>query len=419
MPENDAATATANPGKGGRFNWLIWPAAILGIAAAGYYGYQRFQFDADHVVTDNAQVQGKIVKILAPEKGFLQTVKVTENEAVTQGQVLAELENRYYKLEVERAQARLNSLQAQRGTNASSNPSQNSSSGGARGLSAIKLDTAQANLEVIQAQLQEAQSSAAVAQTRLNNVRQSFGNGEASQVDVNAAQAAADQANARLLTLQKEELAAKQQVQESAANSQLLDYNIQEARAELAQAKLGLEFTQIKSPIDGYATQINVNPGIMMEQGQYMLTVISAADKWLVANIKETDFERVFVGDPVDIAIDAFPGTNFKGMVDSLSPAAGNQFSIIPRNNASGNFIKIEALIPVVIRFTEPLEEIEKLVAGMSAEVQITVDAKRGPRSTKAPTHSASVKESEPSASKSGDQEAGASASNPGSSHGQ
>ncbi|GHC06100.1 HlyD family secretion protein [Cerasicoccus arenae] len=351
-----------------RFNWLIWPVAIIGLIAAGIYGYQRLQFDEAHIVTDNAQVQGQLIKILAPERGWLNTVSVFENQPVTEGTILGELENQYYQLEVERAQAKLNALQARKGTSGTKDGS---------GLAQAKLATAQANLEVVQAQLSEAQSTAKQSTAQLqrmqsNKISQTF---VQSQLDM--AQGSADQANARLLTLQKEAYAAQQEVQEAMAGAQLLDYNIEEAKAELAQAQLNLSSTEIKSPINGHIAQLKVNPGTMVEQGQYLMTVVSDDDKWLVANIKETLFERIYLGDKVDVTIDAFPGTDFKGVVASLAPAAGNQFSIIPRNAASGNFIKVEALIPVVIRFTEPLSDIEKLVPGMSAEVTISVDAKR------------------------------------------
>ncbi|WP_309385852.1 HlyD family secretion protein [Cerasicoccus frondis] len=368
MAENSKQETAATPTRS-KFNWLIWPVAVLGLIGAGVYSYQRYQFDQLHIVTDNAQVQGQMIKILSPERGWLTQVTVQENQPVKEGELLAELENRYYKLEVERAQARLNALVAQKGSDTNAGP------GG--GLAQAKLATAKANLEVIQAELAEAQSSADQANDKLTRVKSSQTSASFVQAQLDMATATSNQANAKLLTLQKEAYAAQQQVQEAMANAQLLDYNIEEAKAELAQAQVNLDSTEIKAPISGNVAQLKVNPGTTVEQSQYLMTVVSYDDKWLVANIKETQFERIFIGDLVDITIDAFPGTDFKGVVDSMAPAAGNQFSIIPRNYASGNFIKVEALIPVVIRFTEPSQDVAKLVPGMSAEVNISIDPKR------------------------------------------
>lgn len=352
-----------------RFNWLVWPVAIIGLLAAAIYTGQRYRFDQTHIITDNAQVHGQMIKILAPEQGFLTSVSVIENQSVAKGDSLAALENQYYQLEVQRAQAKLDALVATKG---SEKPDQAQD-----GLAQAKLATAQANLEVIKAQLEEAKSQADSANAQLQRMQGARTGQNFVQAQLDTAKANADQANARLLTLQKEALAAEQQVQETLANAKLLDYNIQEAKAELAQAKLNLASTEMMAPIDGHIAQLHGYPGMLVEQGQYLMTVVSKDDKWLIANIKETQFEKIFLGDLVDIKIDAFPGTDFKGVVASFSPAAGNQFSIIPRNYASGNFIKVEALIPVLIRFTEPEGEIEKLVPGMSAEVRIGIEPNR------------------------------------------
>ncbi|WP_309400530.1 HlyD family secretion protein [Cerasicoccus maritimus] len=365
MAEN-SKQETAAPTTRSKFNWLIWPVAVLGLIGAGIYSYQRYQFDASHIVTDNAMVQGKMIKILAPERGWLTEVTVLDNQPVVEGDLLAQLENRYYKLEVDRAQANVNALIAQKGVESKERQ------GG--GLAQAKLATAKANLGVIQAELAEAQSSADAANDKLTRIQSNQNSPAFVQAQMDMAKATSEQANAKLLTLQKEAYAAQQQVQEAMANAQLLDYNLQEAKAELAQAKVNLESTEIKAPISGHVAQLQVNPGTTVEQSQYLMTVVSQDEKWLVANIKETLFERIDIGDLVDITIDAFPGTTFKGVVESLSPAAGNQFSIIPRNYASGNFIKVEALIPVMIRFDETKERIEKLVPGMSAEITIAIE---------------------------------------------
>ncbi|MEO0794938.1 MAG: HlyD family secretion protein [Verrucomicrobiota bacterium] len=363
-----------------QLSWLIWPIAIVGLIAAGIYAYKRYEFDRTHIVTDNAQVQGKLVKVLAPEHGMLEQVLVLDNQAIRKGDLLAELENEYYLLAYQQAQANLNVLIAQKGGDKDQQKSDS--------LAAAKLSSAQANLQVIQAQLAEAQAAADQADAEVKRMERNKQSRTFVQAQYNLAKANAEQSKAQVATLQKESYAAGQRVQEALASAKLLDFNIDQARAQVAQAKLSLSYTEIRSPINGNVAQLNIYPGSTVEQGQYMMTVVSADDKWLVANIKETLFEKVFLGDKVDIKIDAFPGTDFRGVVESYSPAAGNQFSILPRNNASGNFIKVEALIPVRIKFTEPLTEIEKLVPGMSAEVTITIDPDRKWEKAEEPAYS-------------------------------
>lgn len=345
---------------------IILPVAI----AAGWFGYQHWMFDRGHVYTNNAQVQGRIVKVMSPERGFVEKLLVQDNDPVKQGDLLVQLSPDYYEWEVKRTEAQFNILQSRVG------------SGEDTGLAGAQIDSAKANLEVVQSQLAEAEAQAAEAEANLTRRQTALAGDRNSTTladQLKPLEQAKAMADARVLTLKKEEYAALQHVNEATANSHLVAYGLDSAKAELEQAKQRLAHTSIHSPINGVVAKRVVEQGTLAEAGQYLLSVVSLSDVWLVANIKETDFLKVQPGASVSITLDAFPGQTFQGVVNSTSPATGGMFSLIPKDNASGNFIKVPALIPVRIDFVGLPQAVHRLLPGMSAEVSIEVDPPKSP----------------------------------------
>ncbi|MEM8549772.1 MAG: efflux RND transporter periplasmic adaptor subunit, partial [Verrucomicrobiota bacterium] len=185
--------------------------------------------------------------------------------------------------------------------------------------------------------------------------------------------AQSDSLQAKVTTLQQQVTLADKQLAEQQANEKLVGFNLNQAKAELEQAKLRLANTVVKSPIQGYIAQENINPGVLVQSSQYLMSVISLENVWITANIKESQIERVIIGYPVTIVLSAFPSITFYGEVESISPAAGSEFALIPTDNASGNFIKTEALIPVRIRILRT-KDFGRLLPGMNATVTILTD---------------------------------------------
>jgi len=340
---------------------MLWPLVILGAIGFGWFAYVEWQYEKNRISTDNAQVESLIVKIFSPEQGYIETVDVNENDYVTQDQALVNLDNDYYQWEVDRAQANFNLLQAKIG------------SGSDPGLSSAQLQSAEANQQVINAQLDQARSDLTDAQDEVSDLEKRKDKPGFVQSDLTRAQTQVSELEAKVNTLEKQALLADKQLVEEQANQKLVGYNLNQAKAELEQAKLRLANTVIKSPINGYVAQKNVSAGLLVQPSQYLMSVISLSDVWITANIKESQIERIKIGYPVVIKLDAFTGETFYGEVESISPATGSQFSLIPKNNAAGNFIKTEALIPVRIKILEE-ENKARMLPGMSASVTILTD---------------------------------------------
>lgn len=364
MSEEQTTAKTPTRKKTIWANSLVWIVVIILIVVLGAYGYNKWVAEKSHIYTDNAQIQGRIVKILSPESGYIKELLVTNNIHVKKDQHLAQLSDDNYRWEVDRAQAQYNVLLSQQGSEKDA------------GLSAAQLASAQANLEVIQSQLAEAQAKSDQSASSLSRKQMQLRNGDINQNQFDQAKATDNQAKASLLTLQKEAYAAQQSVIEAQANSKLIGFNLNSAKASLAEAQQRLNNTLITSPINGVIAKQTVEQGLLVQAGQYLMSVVSLSDVWIVANIKETDFLKVKPGASVNITVDSFPGRIFPGVVNSISPATGDMFSLIPKNNASGNFIKVPALIPVRIDFVGLPEADFHLLPGMSAEVQIAIDGK-------------------------------------------
>ena len=138
------------------------------------------------------------------------------------------------------------------------------------------------------------------------------------------------------------------------------------------QAELQLSYTSVVAPVDGIVARESVTPGQLVSPGQPLMSVVPVSDSWVVANIKETDIDRLALGNDVEITIDAYPGHPFHGEVESISPATGSRFSLLPPDNATGNFTKVVQRVPVRIRVTDGESEMTPLRPGLSAEVEVT-----------------------------------------------
>jgi len=209
------------------------------------------------------------------------------------------------------------------------------------------------------------------------------------EAQVRQAEATARKAHAdldRLLPLAQQQIVSQQQLDAAqtavaAADAQLAaaqaalvgaDARVAAARAARDLAALQLSYTRVTAPMAGVVSKKSVEVGQLVQQGQPLMSLVSLDDAWVVANLKETQVSDVAVGDPVDITVDAYPGRHFRGHVESLSPATGAKFSLLPPDNATGNFTKVVQRIPVRIRPDGPADAAHPLRPGMNVEVTIT-----------------------------------------------
>jgi len=306
---------------------------IMGVILVGIliFGVRKWWFSRSHVSTDNAQVDGHIVPILPKVGGFVAEVRVEENHSVKAGDTLVVLDDRDLRARLAQTEADLAALLA------------TVSSRGRVG---------QAEAAVAQAQ---AQAVKAIAD--LQRIEPLARQEVVSQQQLDAARAAAAAAEAQL----------------AAAQAMLVgaDARVAAARATRDQAALQLSYTRIMAPANGVVSKKAVELGQLVQPGQPLMTVVPLEDVWVTANLKETETADVTPGDSADITVDAYQGVHFRGHVESLSPATGAKFSLLPPDNATGNFTKVVQRIPVRIHLDSPVDPAHLLRPGMSVVATI------------------------------------------------
>lgn len=309
--------------------------------------------------TDNAYVEADMAVIAAKVSGYVASVDVDDNQQVKAGQPLVHIVPADYRAAVAKADAEVERLGRERGA------------AGARvtaGADAI----AQAKAALRAA---EAQAARAVADSRRAENLLAQGFSTRAMVDQRRAEAA----SALALVAERQAAIAGATAGREAASGTAGGAGAAQkaAMAQAEVARLDLENTVIRSPLDGVVGNRSVRAGQFARQGQQMMVIVPVAKAYLVANFKETQIAGMQVGMPVEITLDAYPDTPLKGRIDSFSPASGSRFSVIPPENATGNFTRIVQRVPVKIVFDQPLPEGVRLVPGISANVG--VDLRRQP----------------------------------------
>lgn len=309
--------------------------------------------------TDNAYTQSDITNISARISSRVVVSYITDNHQVKQGQLLAELDDRAYKVAILKAEADV-------------------------AKSSAALSNAQANAKMQQSIINQYSSSLVSAQASekyagqelsrfktLNSrhyIAQSDMDKAASAYKVAAANVA--EAQASLETQQAKLAVLRTTIEQDQAQ-------LKQAQASLADAQLQLTYTRIIAPVSGVIGNRNLQVGMFTQAGQTIASIIPEQQPWVVANFKETQYGRMKPGQPVGITIDSYPGQVFKGHIESLAPATGSEFSLLPANNATGNFTKIVQRLPVKIMFNQQVT----MPSGLSCEV--VVDTRHETESTK------------------------------------
>jgi membrane fusion protein (multidrug efflux system) len=248
-------------------------------------------------------------------------------------------------------------------------------------VSRQQLDNALAAEREAHAQLKSAISKASASENAVNEARANVASAQAAvaqaEAQVAEAQSHIGQAQAQVTTARGQMAAANAApVQVEASRQQLItaSADVRQARADLAQAELNLSYTHLRAPIAGRVTKRAVDVGNYVAPGQALMALVPV-HVWITANYKETQLDRMRVGQPVDIRVDAFPGIQFKGKVDSFQAGTGARFSVMPPENASGNYVKVVQRVPVKIVFDEPDDKLQMLGPGMSCEPAVDISS--------------------------------------------
>ena len=332
---------------------------MLGAAAllAGWLGY-KWWHGLSHVSTDNAQVEGHIVPVLPKVGGFVSEVKAVDNQPVKSGELLVRIDDRDYQARLAQAEADLEVAVANAGKE------------GAGGQAGAQLAAARAGAAGAPA-VDQAVANADRARKDLERIRQLIEKKMVSPQQLDAADAAARAAEAQVRSSREAANSAAQQVEAFSAALRGASARVDNARAARDFAANQFADTRVVAPASGIVSNKNVEPGQLVQAGQPLMSVVPLDDIWVAANLKETDVRNVRPGDAVEIEVDAYPGERFEGTVESLSPASGARFSLLPPDNATGNFTKVVQRIPVRIRFNRPNDPARLLRPGMSCFVTI------------------------------------------------
>ena len=378
-------------------------AIILGAIVLAIVGFFLWRYFSSYESTDDAQVDGHINSISARVSGHVLKLNIRDNQMVQAGTVLVEIDPADYQLAVDRARAAYNDAKATADAAGVDIPltSVNTSSA----LSSANADILNAQAGIKAAKQQYAGAKANLAQAEANDVKaqhdleryrqlvekeeisqqqydQAVAAAKASAASVVAASAGADAAEAQVTQAQSKLAQAQanqryastapKQIAVTRARAESAQAAAQLRKAELDQAELNLQYTKIIAPVNGIVSDRTVEVGQNVQSGQELLKVIPLDDIWITANFKETQLRDMRPGQRVTIYVDS-TGEKYKGHVDSIAGASGARFSLLPPENATGNYVKVVQRIPVKITFDPGETREHKLRPGMSVEPKVWV----------------------------------------------
>lgn len=351
----------------------------LAVAAGLYWHYSGIE------TTDNAQVEGHISPVAARVSGTVTEVLVASNEYVEAGTVLVRLDRSDYEVALKQAEAALAEARAAAQAAETAVPVITATSRSQESGAASDLAAAEARLASARARLREAEVRSTLAQQDLDRLEPLIQKDEISRQEYDAAKTAADAARASRdnaeATVHEAEKAveaagarleaartAPQQVAIQRARHASEMARVTSAEAAVAAARLDLEHTEIKAPVSGVVSRKGVEIGQVVSAGQPLLALVQLDEIWVVANFKENQLRDIRPGQSVSISVDAYGGRTYRGRVESIAAATGARFSLLPPENATGNFVKVVQRVPVRIFLDEGQDPEHLLRPGMSVE---------------------------------------------------
>ncbi|HXE12927.1 MAG TPA: HlyD family secretion protein [Bryobacteraceae bacterium] len=401
-----------------RVRMVVFAILILAIIAAiPIYNY----YDSRES-TDDAQIDGHIVPISSRINGTILSVLVNDNQLVTAGAELVKLDPANYQAQLAQAEANVASAEADADAAKVNVPiieintsSQIKTTGADVLVARAGVDAAQKQVDAANARLASAKAQLAQAEANNNRAQKDvvrykelvdkdeisqsqydayFASAQASaaQVDtakagvneaahnVAVAQAAIAQAKAKLnsanVTERQSRSSAPQERATSKAKYEAAQAQLKQAQASLELAKLNVDYTILRSPVTGLVSKKNAEPGMRVSPGQQVMAVIPLDDVWITANFKETQLTRMKVGQEVEIKVDAYGGRKYKGHIDSIAAASGARFSLLPPENATGNYVKVVQRVPVKIVLDPGQNQDHLLRPGLSVEPTVLLNSK-------------------------------------------
>ena len=322
---------------------------ILGLG----FGIKEYIYYSKHEDTDDAQIDGDISPVVARVGGYVDSISFEDYQHVNQGQLLVKIDDRDYKVKLEQAQS------AQKVASASVQVSQDQISTTAASSASAKAQVDAASIKLKQADRDYARYA--------NLVK----DGSITQQQFEQAQVARDAAKVALQAAQDQYKATLEQISGTRSQLNVTNTGVSQKQTDIDFAKLQLSYTNITSPASGIVSKKAIQKGQLVQPGQTLFSVVNDNSLFITANFKETQMGHLRVGEKVDIDVDGLPGEKIEGEVYEFSPATGAKFSLLPPDNATGNYVKVVQRIPVKIKINASKEVMAKLRVGMSVNVSV------------------------------------------------
>ena len=324
---------------------------VLVLVTAGYFGYKKVNFALTHETTDNAQIETQITPVLPRVAGYVKHIAIKDYNSVKTGQLVvelddAELQTQLLEMEADYKQAEVDVINAKASVN----------------NAVVSLRVNKGNIDLSQMRRKKAEDDLKRDQSLFADQAITKKQVDDSRFNVETTAQQLENSTTDLTAAQSRIAVLEAGVQKAAAG-----LDIKKARIE--QIKLKLTYTKIYAPQAGKIGKKNVSEGQYVQAGTPLFSIVNDTTYWIIANFKENQLKKLYPGKEVDVEMDAFPGVKIKGVIESLSEATGAKFSLLPPDNASGNFVKVTQRVPVKIQIKEIEKYRNMLRAGLSVYV--------------------------------------------------
>jgi membrane fusion protein (multidrug efflux system) len=354
---------------------FFWVGGVIILTALFFLGLGYFVRSFTRESTDDAFLDGHIVAIAPKVAGQVQAVHVRHYQAVKAGDLMVEIDPRDFEAQLNMKQASVANAEANRKLVQASFE-----------LMRTRVESSEGVLHQAEADAAAAKATADVATANLSRVEGLFKQQIIAQSEYDTAKASAISAQAALTSAQEKVRTEESHVKEARTQLEGARIAMGQANAQMAQtaadlklAELNLSYTKISAPQTGIIARKNAEPGSYLQVGQQILALVPD-EIWVTANFKETQLARIHPGQSVEVKIDSVPDRLFKAHIESMQPGSGARFSLLPPENAVGNFVKIVQRVPVRIRFDEALKADHVLGPGMSVSPSVVISTFRIPR---------------------------------------
>jgi membrane fusion protein (multidrug efflux system) len=329
--------------------------ALIVLLAAGY-GIKKYLYGLNHEDTDDAQLESNIIPVIPRISGYITEITFNENQLVHQGQLLIRLDDRDLQVKEEQAKAALDNAIA-------------------------NLSVAKANFSTAQTAVETAKATAESANIKVWKTAQDYtryqnllNDKSVTQQQFESIKADKETSEAQAAVSQKQILTATAQLRTAEEQVSVAQSQIKQREADLNYANLQLSYAAITAPATGITSRKSIQPGQYVQTGQPLFSIVADSSIWVVANFKETQLEKMKVGQKAEISVDAYHHTTLNGEIESFSSATGARFALLPPDNATGNFVKVVQRIPVKIIFKDDKARDMLLRPGMNAKVIIDIN---------------------------------------------